>query len=99
MQKIPIFRIFCDDIIRNNAYIFYCLAGLIQQLLRNVEYRDVSSTDLDMSNNSGCACVQYNCGCCAHIEVVKIRLNDTGIKIFNITVDLFKEEYLMKILG
>ena len=61
---------------------FYYLAGLIQPLLRNVQYGDVSSTDLDMFSNSGCACIGYTCGCCAHIEVDKIGLNDTGIQMF-----------------
>ncbi|XP_013389938.1 uncharacterized protein LOC106158476 [Lingula anatina] len=28
--------------------------------------------------NSGCKCVNYNCGCCAHMEVSKIELNETG---------------------
>lgn len=27
---------------------------------------------------NGCNCVGYTCGCCQHIEVEKIGLNDTG---------------------
>ena len=29
--------------------------------------------------NSGCACSGYNCGCCLHLELPKINLNDTGM--------------------
>lgn len=27
---------------------------------------------------NGCNCVGYTCGCCQHLEVDKIGLNDTG---------------------
>lgn len=27
---------------------------------------------------NGCSCVGYTCGCCQHLEVDKIGLNDTG---------------------
>lgn len=28
--------------------------------------------------DTGCNCYKYTCGCCAHMEVAKIHLNDTG---------------------
>ena len=30
-------------------------------------------------NKSGCGCMKYNCGCCAHVEFDRIKINDTGI--------------------
>ncbi|CAH1797251.1 unnamed protein product [Owenia fusiformis] len=32
----------------------------------------------DSADTNGCACVKYNCGCCAHLEFDKIHINDTG---------------------
>ena len=28
----------------------------------------------------GCECENYTCSCCGHVEVNKIRLNETGLK-------------------
>ena len=58
--------------------IFNYFAGAIQQLIRDVDYGEESDNILKTSNNSGCACIKYNCGCCAHIVFPKIDLNDTG---------------------
>ncbi|XP_067687409.1 uncharacterized protein [Haliotis asinina] len=33
--------------------------------------------ELKQPNGTGCGCVGYTCGCCAHLEVSKIGLNDT----------------------
>ncbi|XP_046555993.1 uncharacterized protein LOC124265249 isoform X2 [Haliotis rubra] len=33
--------------------------------------------ELKQPNGTGCGCVGYTCGCCAHLEVKKIGLNDT----------------------
>ncbi|KFM71114.1 hypothetical protein X975_12775, partial [Stegodyphus mimosarum] len=30
------------------------------------------------ANSYGCVCSNYSCGCCAHLEVPKVGLNDTG---------------------
>lgn len=40
----------------------------------------VSSYNYSLSSfdQYGCSCYKYTCGCCAHLEVPKIYLNDTG---------------------
>lgn len=30
----------------------------------------------------GCKCTDYSCNCCAHIEINKLNLNDTGLILF-----------------
>ncbi|XP_045177795.2 uncharacterized protein LOC123537927 isoform X2 [Mercenaria mercenaria] len=35
-------------------------------------------------NSSGCTCHGYNCGCCAHVELDKIHLNDTVCANFSL---------------
>ena len=30
------------------------------------------------TGDTGCKCVGYNCGCCVHLDIPSIRLNDTG---------------------
>lgn len=44
-------------------------------VLKNVDLKHsvpVNGTD----NSSGCTCQNYNCGCCVHLEVKEIDLND-----------------------
>lgn len=63
------------------------LNGLPQQFVRALQNEIVLSKGVGLgedfmsedfhTNSSGCACISYNCGCCAHIEFVKIKLNDT----------------------
>ena len=33
------------------------------------------------TSDNGCECVNYNCGCCAHLDVKTIHLDDTGNEI------------------
>ena len=37
---------------------------------------DPSSPLLD--NSTGCQCINYNCGCCLHLDLPSIYVNDTG---------------------
>ncbi|XP_022328591.2 uncharacterized protein LOC111127620 [Crassostrea virginica] len=37
---------------------------------------DVKPQNVEVEPN-GCSCVGYNCGCCQHLEVDRIKLNDT----------------------
>lgn len=27
---------------------------------------------------TGCSCIKYDCGCCAHLDIPKVKINDTG---------------------
>ncbi|XP_054720157.1 uncharacterized protein LOC129229805 [Uloborus diversus] len=38
---------------------------------------NVASVEQDFTSY-GCVCKDYNCGCCAHLEVPRVGLNDTG---------------------
>lgn len=72
---------------RSNFNSLFCYAGLPQQFLRALQNEIVSSKAVGLeedfmsedfqTNSSGCSCIGYNCGCCAHIELDKIKLNDT----------------------
>ncbi|XP_005090524.1 uncharacterized protein LOC101860221 isoform X2 [Aplysia californica] len=46
-----------------------------------------------MSPNNSCACVNYTCGCCLHLEVEKIHLNDTGC----VNISYLPEEYGLEV--
>lgn len=36
-----------------------------------------NNTSLEDRNPTGCHCVQYDCGCCQHIKVKRVHLDDT----------------------
>ena len=48
-------------------------------LIALILFSDLKVEDVSVKDN-GCQCVyeKYDCGCCAHMEVEKIGLNDTG---------------------
>lgn len=42
------------------------------------DLNDNNQTSVKRNYMYGCKCESRNCSCCAHIEVNKIKLNDTG---------------------
>ncbi|CAM1332975.1 Uncharacterised protein g11027 [Pycnogonum litorale] len=49
----------------------------------------MSTCKRNTSDGSGCECSRHTCGCCAHLEVEKIYLNDTGC----VNVTYLPEQY------
>ncbi|XP_014679073.1 PREDICTED: uncharacterized protein LOC106818918 [Priapulus caudatus] len=46
---------------------------------------------------SGCECANYSCGCCAHLDVPKIHLNDTGCVNFSYLPDEYGVSFTFSI--
>ncbi|XP_013781501.1 uncharacterized protein LOC106465811 [Limulus polyphemus] len=46
------------------------------RIQRNKRY--IVSRNITKWIDSGCKCQNYSCGCCAHLDVPRIGLNDTG---------------------
>lgn len=55
-------------------YLIYTISSA--QLQNSVIHRQEASS-------YGCECQNYSCGCCAHLEVPKVGLNDTGCANFS----------------
>ncbi|XP_013781702.1 uncharacterized protein LOC106465999 [Limulus polyphemus] len=65
--------------------LFLCLSLLVICYISNTDARThLSKRYIGFHDNttkwvdSGCECRNYSCGCCAHLEVPRVGLNDTG---------------------
>lgn len=53
----------------------------------------------DWRLKENCSCQNYSCGCCLHLEVPQISLNDTGCLNITYLVDEYGFEFLFSIDG
>jgi len=59
-----------------------------QQWFKTVRHKIVGTlSDVEREALDACSCINYNCGCCAHLEDKKIELNSTS-KIVVVTEHL-----------
>ncbi|KAL4217137.1 hypothetical protein ACF0H5_023591 [Mactra antiquata] len=63
-----------EDLTRNDVKLTDKGAIKVSEVLRSL-LKSKSSIEVK-DNNSVCSCQKYDCGCCIHLEVDKIHLND-----------------------
>jgi hypothetical protein len=58
--------------------------NLLKRFVSNYdEYEDANSTQTTREYHYGCHCRNYTCSCCAHVEVQRFKLNNTGEACIN----------------
>lgn len=48
------------------------------QVIEDVGGLDLNVTEIKRHYFYGCECINYKCSCCAHVEVHRLKLNNTG---------------------